>query len=103
MSGFAIVCDARCGESLGVHSLALVDRSKCRSMWWTSDEPEIAIRYARQSAARFAARRLKRNNARVVPFDEAVSILTDQARGIDHASAMSDAEQGWESHKEWIK
>jgi hypothetical protein len=99
MSGFAIICDARKGHGLGIDILVLVDRGKCRSQWWTSDDPTIALDYTKKSAAQFAARRLKRNHARVVPFEHAVQALRDQAREIMHNEAMDDAEAGWDGHK----
>ena len=35
---YAILCDARKGSSLGVEKIALVDRKKTKSQWWTSDQ-----------------------------------------------------------------
>lgn len=99
MSGFAVICDARAGESLGVQTLALVDRSKSRSLWWTSDDPALAINYQREAAAKFAARRLKHNAARVVPFEQAEQLLREQSRQITYEYAMADSERGWDDHK----
>lgn len=108
MTGFAIICDARAGHKLGIEVLALVDRSKSRRYWWTSDEPGIAIRYRSEHAAGFAAKRLRRNNARVVPFSKAARMLREQSNSIsfheaemDFHEAMSSAESGWDDHKAW--
>ncbi|KSF20025.1 hypothetical protein AO935_15455 [Pseudomonas aeruginosa] len=83
--GFAIICDARAGEGLGIDTLALVDRRKTRSLWWTSDDWSIAINYQKRDAAEFAAKRLKKNRARVVPFEQALRTLQAQARAIREA------------------
>lgn len=83
--GFAIICDARAGESLGIHTLALVDRSKTRLLWWTSDDWSIAINYRKREAAEFAASRLKKNRACVVPFEQAMRTLQAQAKAIREA------------------
>lgn len=98
--GYAILCDARAGEGLGIHTLALVDRSRSRRLWWTSDDWSIAINYRSRSAAEFAARRLHHNNARVVPFEAAMSMLREQAKEITHIEAMNACEVGWDGHKD---
>lgn len=98
---FGIICNARKGESLGIGVLALVDRSKSKRRWWTSDEPGIALQYGSLGAARFACRRLTRNEPRVVPFSEVVRLLREQAREIEMTEAMADCEQGWDAHKDW--
>ncbi|CAD5377317.1 hypothetical protein OF001_U20244 [Pseudomonas sp. OF001] len=97
---YAVICDARAGESLGIQFLALVDRSRSRKQWWTSDDPSIAINYRSLSAARYAARRLHHNNARVVPFQSAVKWLREQAKEILHNEALSACEAGWDAHKD---
>ena len=99
MTGYAIVCEARTGASLGITTLALVDRSKSRDAWWTSDDPTLAINYSSEHAAAFVAKRLKMNRPRVVPFADAARLLDEQAAEIIHHEAMSDAEQGWDGHK----
>ncbi len=96
---YAIICDARKGESLGIEVLALVDRSKSKRLWWTSDDAGIAIQYIKLDAARFACKRLRRNNARVVPFADAKRMLHGQSNEIMHNEAMSDTEAGWDGHK----
>lgn len=100
MAGFAIICEARAGDSLGIGILALVDRGKTKAAWWTSDNPSIAIRYEKPTAARFAARRLRFNRARVVDFDDAMKAIREQSLEIIHAQALADSEQGWDSHKD---
>lgn len=102
MSGFAIICEARAGHSLGITTLALVDRGKSRSRWWTSDNPSLAICYRKESAARFAARRLRRNSVRVIPFAYAATILREQSTEIMHHDAMADCERGWDDHKDYF-
>lgn len=97
---FAIICDARAGESLGIDVLALVDRAKSRRRWWTSDDASIALAYEKRTAADFAARRLRRNNVHVVPFSVAARQLNRQASAIDHHEAMTSLEEGWDGHKD---
>lgn len=99
MTGYAIVCDARAGASLGVSSLALVDRSKAKHLWWTSDDPTIALRYDSEAAAQFAMRRLRHNRPRVVPFAKAAAMLQRQAASIDHEASLAESEMGWDAHK----
>ena len=76
---YAIVKVATSGSRLGIQEVALVDRSKSRLRWWTSDDPDIIMRFDKKSAAHFVARRLRYGNVSVVPFEEAVEIITDQA------------------------
>jgi len=77
MSGYGIICRAKTGK--GITRLALVDRTKTRRLWWTSDDPAIALCYERKNAAEFACGRLKKNSPRVVTFDEACQMLRYQA------------------------
>ncbi len=104
---YAIICDARKGESLGVHTLALVDRKKSRRLWWTSDSPNLILRYEKRAAADFACRRLRKNNPVVVDADMADRILKRQAASIIdaeneriHQDACDDP--SWDAHKDWI-
>lgn len=99
--GYAIICNARKGHNLGVDVLGLVDRSKSKRLWWTSDAPNLLLIYQKRDAADFAAKRLRKNKPRVVPADEARRLLTSQSRNIcraeieaDHAAAMAEAEAG---------
>jgi hypothetical protein len=104
----AIICDARKGENLGIDTLALVDRGKTREFWWTSDRPELILGYRKESAAKFALSRLKLNNPRIVPLEEAERIIGGQRRAIHayendrlHNEAAIEMEQGWDGHKIW--
>jgi len=97
---YAIVCDARRGHNLGIDILMLVDRSRCKSLWWTSDDPRIAINYRDLNAAQFACKRLRRNRARVVMFDDAARVLRRQARDIFAVEVERLADDpSWDSHK----
>ena len=100
MAGYAVIRNAEVGQSLGISILMLVDRTKSKARWWTSDEPNLAIRYRSEDAARFAARRLRFGGVRVVDFDEAARQIQRQDREILPERAMSDTEQGWDGHKE---
>lgn len=101
-SGFAVICDARYGAASGIEVLALVDRQKTRTCWWTPDDASIAICYQREGAAHFAANRLRANGPRVVPFVIAKAMLDEQAELAAHRGAQADAEADWDSHKEWL-
>ena len=97
---FAVICNARRGRELGIEVLALVDRKKSRSRWWTSDNPSIAICYPSRAAAQFAARRLRKNSPRVVSFEIASRQLTaqaDKALRDDEDRLLDDS--SWDSHK----
>jgi hypothetical protein len=79
---YAIICDARRGQSLGVDTLALVDRNLDNSVWWTSDRPEIVLCYRHKGTALAALSRFKHNNARVVDFANAKAIIESQRDSI---------------------
>jgi hypothetical protein len=103
---YAIICNARCGESMGIEKLALVDRNKSKKYWWTSDNANIILNYIKKSAAEWACKRLKKNNAMVVDYKTACKIIKDQANGIKEYDterminqANADNEMGWDGHK----
>ena len=105
---YGIIQDARKGVGLGVEVLALVDRSRSRRFWWTSDNANIAICYEKKSAADFAAGRLKRNGARVVRFFEVQRLLSEQVNRMNsieanaaHEAIIAEGEgPGWDAHKD---
>lgn len=99
MSGFAIICDARQGWKLGIDTLALVDRRATKAAWWTSDGDLPVMRFRKRSAAEYSAKRLARNNARVVPYDHAARILKDQSNAICDEYATAAMGEGWDAHK----
>jgi len=99
--GYAIVCDARKRYDLGIEVLALVDRAKTKKTWWTSDNANLILHYRKESAAQFTCRRLRKNNARVVPYGEAIGMIEEQAQDIERAENMDTDEQGWDAHKMW--
>lgn len=80
--GWAIICDARQGASYGVSHLVLVDQFLDNSQWWTSDDPTIAMCYRSRRVAEETCVRFKRNNPRVVPYDDALALLAHQNRQI---------------------
>lgn len=79
---YAILCDARKGQRLGIETLALVDRSLSKSIWWTSDRVDLILNYRKLDAANFAVKRLKMNRARVVSYDFAERVIRGQAESI---------------------
>lgn len=100
---YAIICDARMGDSLGINTLALVDRKKSKKLWWTSDNVTLILGYKKRDAAVWASKRLKRNNARVVDYNAAMQIIASQNLEInhtlDHQAGMAAMEDGWDGHK----
>ncbi len=97
---YAIVCDARQGWKMGIDTLALVDRSKTKKRWWTSDSSHLIMQFIKEAAAQYSAKRLMRNNARVVPYSEAVLIIEEQDKSIMHHEADADSCLGWDEHKD---
>ena len=104
---FAILCDAREGRDMGIRVLALVDRSKERRLWWTSDNPSIVRTYDSREEAQEACDKLGRNNPRVVSLDKMKRKLIDQTREIAQAERehedrqiIDDADMGWYAHKD---
>ncbi len=107
---FAIICNARSGKTVGVRRLALIDRSKTRRRWWTSDNEALIQVFADRPSADAKAAQLTKNNARVVPLAEAQALIRAQktnihhvkeekARARDHAECMDAFEAGWDGHK----
>ncbi len=92
---FGIICDARKGK--GIRTLALVDRSRSKRLWWTSDNANIAMCYRKRDAADFAAARLKKNRARVVNFADVQDILTAQK----HKRTILEVD--WEHERDWVE
>lgn len=97
---YSILCESQQGSELGVSVLGLVDRSKSKRLWWTSDEPALLLRYESREAAEYACKRLKHNSARVVTSRYAEECLSGQRQCIaDHEAAMDAVEWGWDGHK----
>ena len=96
---YSIICEARKGHDLGISHIALVDRSKTKDTWWTSDNSHLIMCFKKRSAAEFSLRKIKRNNPKIVSFDEAKDIIDEQRDIIDMDEAMAMSEQGWDGHK----
>jgi hypothetical protein len=56
--------------------LALVDRTKDQTLWWTADDPELVMQFHKKHAAEHSANRLKK--AVVVTYDQALGYITEQ-------------------------
>ena len=90
---YAVICDARMGKSEGIQILALVDRSITTKKWWTDTDPSIILKYTHEAPAEYCASRLKENNPRVVPYQQAVNIIHNQkyaAECIAKANEITD-------------
>ena len=96
---YSIICDARRGHAMDIQVLALVDRGRCKHLWWTSDNVSFILRYKKFEAAKFACGRLRRNNPRVVNYEEAVYYITEQEKNLMHHEAEAQSEMGWDAHK----
>lgn len=103
---YSIICEARKGHDAGITYLALIDRRRIRTRFWTSDEAAFLRVFATKEQAEARLRSLKYNRARVVRQDEALSILQHQRNARYqsenekmHDAAASDMELGWDGHK----
>jgi len=99
---YAIVCDARKGKDLGITHLALVDRSRFRQFWWTSDGIDFIKTFNNKEEAQKVCNKYKYNNPRVVDYKEVVELLKSQNEEIIHNEALVSVEAGWDGHKEII-
>jgi hypothetical protein len=99
MSDYAIICDARKGHQLDIDVLALVDRKRCKSSWWTSDDFGLIMRFKKKSAALFSCKRLRKNNARVVDYKDAKRYISEQCLDILHNEGINCDGGGWDGHK----
>ncbi|KKN73984.1 hypothetical protein LCGC14_0395500 [marine sediment metagenome] len=97
---YAIICDARKGGKLGIETLALVDRSLTKKVWWTSDAEYLIMQFLKKSAVIYSCSKLHRNNARVVSYNTAVSLIKSQDNEITHLEALASSEVGWDGHKD---
>lgn len=111
---YAIICNARKGHSLGIETLALVDRNKRTDLWWISDDPSCVMDFKKYEIAKSQLKRLKYNNARIVHIEKAKEILEAQQNEIvarqeeaifnddpiEDDDIMDFVEWGWDGHKE---
>ena len=97
---YSIICNARKGNDLGISKLGLVDRSKSKSYWWTSDNPNLLMKFEKKEAALFSCKRLRKNNPVVVNSDIAIRIINEQAINLENLIDDFDSEgAGWDAHK----
>ena len=66
-------------------SLFLVDRSKIKNRWWTSDWTE-AMQFYKESAAKIQASKLQKNNPRVITINQAILLTRENERNFDYDS-----------------
>lgn len=98
--GWSIICRARQGHRMGIRCLALVDRSKSKSGWWTSDNTCIILHYRSKTAAEYACKRLRRNKPEVVTYECAVRLIKEQDCLIMEHEATEAMGEGWDGHKD---
>ena len=96
---YAIICDARQGWKHGINTLALVDRTKTKRRWWTSDDVNEIMRFNKKSAAEFSCKKLFMNNCRIVDYGSAYKIINQQDSNIIDSFSTADMELGWDAHK----
>jgi hypothetical protein len=82
MTAYAIICDARGGQELGIDTLAMVDRSKTTAEFWTSDKTHLIMRFLSPKVATKVADRLRHNRPRVVEYDFARGVIERQNSAI---------------------
>lgn len=100
--GWGILRKARKGQSLGIKVIAMVDRSKCRSQWWTSNEPDLIMDFHYQAAAEKRASGIP--NARVADIDHVRQRIREQAEAIEEAEWEREDfdlldDPSWDAHK----
>lgn len=95
LGGFAIMC-ARDPNKYpllpGCAYMAMVDRAKDQRDWWTGTQPTSIMRYRSQGAAVSKMATLKHGEPRVVPYDQAVSMIMSQKQLLDEISAHPEAD-----------
>lgn len=79
----AIICDARKGNE-NFDYLALVDRSKSKKSWWTSDESLIIKNFSSINEANSALCKINFNNPKIVKYEDAERIIKNQSNRYDN-------------------
>lgn len=85
---YAIICDAKNGNSKGFVILALSDKAKAvcdrnnKMIWWIADNPDVIMRYRKSDIAEQHCNKFKYNNPRVVFFDDAYAMIEAQRKGL---------------------
>ncbi len=97
---YAIICDARKGHELDIETLAYVDRSKTKKMWWTSDTEYLIMEFMKKSAAEHSCNKLRKNDPRVVSYKTATKLINEQSNHIIHMEANAASVEGWDGHKD---
>ena len=82
VSGWCVIRDAYKGDSLGIGILALIDRSKTTKSWWTSDDVSLMMIFKNKSSADIQAKKLRIGNPRVISFNTAKQIISEQRSSI---------------------
>lgn len=86
---YAIICDAKTGNSKGLVILALTDKAKApadrhnKMIWWIADNPDVIMRYRSSETAEQHCSKFKYNNPRVVFFDDAYAMIEMQRKGLE--------------------
>ena len=101
---FAIICNARDDdgqEKYNINYLALVDRRKNKSLFWTSDDSSLIMRFNNKSAAEKVVARLKYNSPKIVSYKQAVGIVNENNYNYEQFRDMEDcdAEYGFFDYK----
>ncbi len=95
---YAIICDANQGQEFGINKLALVDRTKNKRLWWTSDNSSIIMNFKKKELAEAVLKRLHHNNPQIVSFQIALNMINNQSEQL-MAESSDDYELGWDAHK----
>ena len=106
---YAIICNARNKkgiENYNIQKLALVDRRKTKSLFWTSDDSTLIMKFNTLNGAKIALSKLKYNSPKIVEFSEAARIINNNSYSYEakrnemesYVSYYGD-ELGWDAHK----
>lgn len=95
---YAIICDANQGQEFGINHLALVDRTKTKRLWWTSDDSSIIMNFKKRELAEAVLKRLHHNNPQIVSYQTALNTINNQSKQL-LAESLDDYELGWDDYK----
>lgn len=82
IKSYSILCDARQGKEMGILQLAMTDKTKQPRTSWTSDDPELVVKFYSKEHVDKVCSRLQHNQPVVVDYWEATDVVRKQADSI---------------------
>ena len=79
---YSILCTARQGKEMGIEQLAMTDKSRYPRTSWTSDDPEMFVKFYSKHHVDKVCERLQHNQPVVVDYWEAIDVVRKQAESI---------------------